>query len=378
MRLRPLMGGMVLSASLPMMGIATSPPAPSQADVNISVDAAASCLWYMENLPSVINMSSATKYRGDPLVVSATISPAIGFSGDPEDPGYTAPCSFFNSSFTTKNLRVAIDSSQFIASYGGTSDESLSFGLDQSPLSVQVSNVEQQCRSVSGMPVTVPANLGWGIGKSEASTALDVVAYSDAPDSGAKNFFASGNSAKCSPELQFEVEISSEQSGPPAGAGQTYVFTGPNITFSMEEPAPIEDAVEDQTYESVAIQAQNAFRDLAPNPIATYRFDTYATYKRFFFSTSYASRIYAGSMNGESAEFRVVPESASWRLLLQGGTTKTRSGYNPYIDYTRNGKTFSAYALVYYRIDYRYPGTDWVIGAATGSRASNTVTGRVN
>lgn len=86
MRLRPFMGGMVLSASLPMMGITTSPPAPSHADVSISVSAAESCVWYMENLPSVINMQSETKYKGEPLLVSATISPALGFSGDPKFP----------------------------------------------------------------------------------------------------------------------------------------------------------------------------------------------------------------------------------------------------------------------------------------------------
>ncbi len=182
MRLRPFMGGMVLSASLPMMGITTSPPAPSHADVSISVSAAESCVWYMENLPSVINMQSETKYKGEPLLVSATISPALGFSGDPEVPGYSTACSFFNSSFTTKKMQVAIDSSQFEATYGGTTDESLSFGLDERPLSVEVSNVDQECQNVTGMPLTVPANFGWGRNKSATSTALDVVAYSDVPD----------------------------------------------------------------------------------------------------------------------------------------------------------------------------------------------------
>lgn len=79
-------------------------------------------------------------------------------------------------------MQVAIDSSQFEATYGGTTDESLSFGLDERPLSVEVSNVDQECQNVTGMPLTVPANFGWGRNKSATSTALDVVAYSDVPD----------------------------------------------------------------------------------------------------------------------------------------------------------------------------------------------------
>lgn len=378
MRLKPLTGGMVLCASLPLMGITTSPPTPSHADVSISVSAAESCVWYMENLPFVINMNSEAKYSGDPLLVSATVKPAIGFSGDPALPGYTAPCSFFNSSFTTKNLRVAIDSSEFVATYGGNWDETLSFGLDQRPLSVQVSKVEQECRSVTGMPLTVPANLGWGKGKSDVSTPFEVVTYSDVPGSGVKNFFSSGNSAKCSPELEFVVEISSAQSGPPEGAGLTYIFTGPSITFSMENPAAAEEAAEVQNYESVAVQAQQAFRDLAPNPVANYTFRTLSTSKEFFFSTDSSERIYAGTLDGKPADYRVVPTSASWTLTLQGGTAKLRNGFNTSIYYARNGKTFSARVSVNYRIDYRYPGADWVIGAATGNRLSNTATGKVN
>jgi len=353
------------------MGISVSPPTPSHADVSIVVSAAEDCVWYLENLPAVINMSSATKYKGDPLTVRATISPAIGFSGDPEAPGYTAACSFYNSSFTTKKMQVAIDSSQFVATYGGTTDESLTFGLDQRPLSVQVSNVEQSCQSVTGMPLTVPANFGWGRNKSAASTALDVVAYTDVPDYGVKNFFPSGNSAKCSPELEFEVEISSSQSGPPAGAGQTYVFNGPSITFSMGDSVA--------TYDSVEVQAQNAFRDLAPNPIATYRFDTYSTSKQFFFSTGRTSHIYAGSMNGRPADFRVVAKNAHWRFLLEGGSTKFRNNtFTTNMWYTRNNKSLRAWVVVDYQIDYRFPGDDWVIDAASDSRVSNTLIMRVN
>ena len=371
MRLRPLMGGMVLSASLPMMGIATSPPAPSQADVNISVDAAASCLWYMENLPSVINMSSATKYRGDPLVVSATISPAIGFSGDPEDPGYSAPCSFFNSSFTTKKMRVAIDSSQFDATYGGTGDESLSFGLDERALSVQVSKVDQQCQDVTGMPLTVPSNFGWGRNKSAASTALDVVAYSDVPDYGVKNFFASGNSAKCAPELEFEVEISSAQSGPPAGAGQTYVFTGPSLTFSMDTVA--------NNFASAGAQSLSAFGDLVPNPSAnlTDRWTPDRQQEMFRFAVDSSERIYTGSLYGTPAEFRAIPTSATW-FFNRPTWTKTERNYGFNIQRsfgfcTSGGNArnkFNGGVTVYYQIDYRYPGTDWVIRAANGNRTS--------
>lgn len=371
MRLKPFMGGLSLIASVPLMGLVTSPPTPSQANVGISVNAAQTCVWYMENLPSVINMQSATKYKGQPISVSATISPAIGFSGNPEVPGYSTECSFFNSSFTTKTLQVAIDSSQFVATYGGTRDESLSFGLDQRPLSVQVSNVEQSCQAVTGMPLTIPTDFGWGNNKSDVSIALEVIAYSDVPNYGVKNFFPTGTAARCAPELEFGVEISSAQSGPPAGAGLTYIFTGPSITFSMGDPAP--------TYDSVEVQAQNAFRDLAADPVATYTVDTFTTSKRFYFSTASAAQFYAGSLDGKPADFRIVPLNGQWTIGNTGWAKDTvRNGLSASLYFNRDNKNFYASVSVGYRIDYRYPGTDWVIGAATGSRVSNKLQGRVN
>lgn len=373
MRVRPLAGGMVLCASLPLMGIAASPSTLSHADVSISVSAAESCVWYLENLPSVINMQSETKYRGEPLLVSATISPALGFSGNPAVPGYNTACSFFYSSFTTKKLQLAIDSSQFVATYGGIGDDSLSFGLDERPLSVQVSNVDQACQRVIGMPLTVPGNFGWGKNKSSISTPFEVAAYSDVPDYGVKNFFSSGNSAKCAPELEFEVEISSAQSGPPAGAGQTYVFTGPSITFNMEPVAT--------DFDSVAQQSLNASRTLAPNSNADLKSRTLSPYQETFrFSVDFSESVVNGSLYGTAAEFRFVPMgNPTWYFTRQNWTNNPRTNVGRVIERTfgRDGKPFTTWVSVNYQIDYRYPGTDWVEDIARKSRESEKTVYRV-
>ena len=375
MRFKPLIGGVAVVASLTLMGISVSPPTPSHADVSIVVSAAEDCVWYMTNLPAVINMSSATKYKGDPLTVRATISPAIGFSGDPEVPGYSAACSFYNSSFTTKKLSMAIDSGEFVAKYGAIRDDSLSFGLDQRPLSVQVSNVEQSCQSVTGMPLTVPSSFGWGRGKSNVSAAAELVAFSDVPDYGEKNFFASGTSANCAPELEIGVEISSSATGPPAGAGLTYVFTGPSVTFTMGNVS--------NTYASVGVQAASAFRNIAPKPNLNRTSKTLtSTQQRYGFSTDSSQRIYAGSLYGTAAEFRFVPTRATWDFYRSFWTNSPRKAYGFNISYAfdRHGtlsRPFTTRVTVNYQIDYRYPGEDWVVNVANQSLTSNDYVDKV-
>jgi hypothetical protein len=372
MRLKPVMGGLSLVVSVPLMGFIMSPP-PSQASVSIAVDAAASCVWYLENIPTAINLQSETKYRGDPLMVSATIRPGIGFSGDPTVSGYTTPCSFFNSSFTTKKLQLAIDGIEFVARYGTTRDDSLSFGLDERPLLFQASYVDQTCQRVAGMPLSFQDNFGWGVTKTDTSATIDVVAYSDVPDYGEKNFFPSGAAANCAPELAIGVEISSQQSGPPAGAGLTYTFTGPSITFSMDTVS--------NTYDSVALQAQSAFSDSGTKPTDTLTSRTKnSTTETFAFSVDSSEIIYAGSLYGTSAEFRFVPTSAnrSFQRPFWSPKVRTDNGFNVERTFSRDGNTFSTWAKVVYRIDYRYPGTDWVIGAASATRESDGLFFRVS
>jgi hypothetical protein len=324
----------------------------------------------MENLPSVVNMSSETKYRGDPLTVSTKISPAIGFSGNPAVRGYTTPCSFYNSTFTTKKLEMSIDSNDFVANYGSIQDDSLSFGLDLRPLNVEVTNVQQSCQEVTGMPLTVQTGFGWGRGRSDVSALIELIAYENVPDMGLKNFFASGASANCAPELEISVEISSAEDGPPEGAGLTYLFTGPSITFNM--------ATVEETFETAEVQALTAFRNLAFSPNATYTVRTLSTSKEFFFSTDGSARIYDGALDGQEVEYRAVPDSPEWTLRYNNGSPRTRYGLTTSIYYPRDNRYFTASVAMNYRIDYRFAGEDWVIGAASDRRVSNTLRVRVN
>lgn len=235
MQLRPLAGGAAILASLPMLGFVTSPPPPSHANVSIVLSAAESCVWYLENLPSSINMQSAEQYRGEAMSVSATISPAIGFSGNPEVPGYTTSCSFFNSSLTIKRLSISIEGNQFVARYSEIIDDSLSFGLDQRPLLVAVTSSEDLCPAVDGLPLDIHQSFGWGVNYSDVDSPVAIASYSNTTGVGEKNHFPSGSAARCAPELELKVEISSDQPGPPAGAGVTYIFSGPDMTFTLAD-----------------------------------------------------------------------------------------------------------------------------------------------
>lgn len=297
-------------------------------------------------------MKSETKYKGEPLSVSATISPAIGFSGNPEVAGYTTACSFFNSSFTTKELRVAITGNEFVARYGTTRDNSLSFGLDERPLLVEIPSIAESCRTVTGMPLTLQDSFGWGKNKSDISTTITAFAYSNVPDYGVKNFFASGTAASCAPEMEIGVEISSEQSGPPAGAGLSYVFTGPSITFSMGEVA--------NNFGTLEAQLRQVFDDYVSQPRILGPTTVTVNQNNSFRVDNAPIQIEDG-LYGTAAEFRFTPTAAQWLF----GDDTTMAGLNVNKLFRTTGTFDGNFARVTYQVDYRYPDTDWVIDAAT-------------
>jgi hypothetical protein len=236
MRLKSLIGSVALVASVPLMGMVASPPSPSHADVSIVVSAAKSCVWYLENLPEQISLDSETKFKGEPIIVSATMSAAIGFSGDAATPDYLTQCSFFNSSLTAKKLAVTLVGQEFVAKYDGVRDNSMTFGVDERPLTLAISSDAQNCPQVEGLPANVRDRFAWGptTDLDTLERSFDLVTYSSTPNVGEKNHFPSGEAAKCAPELELSVEIRSNQPGPPEGAGLTYVFEGPSLTFSLE------------------------------------------------------------------------------------------------------------------------------------------------
>lgn len=236
MRFRQSAGGALILASLPLMSVFAYSPAPSQADVSITVSAAESCAWYLENLPETISLESETKFKGEPLSVSATISAAIGFSGDATTPEYMTQCSFFNSSLTAKKLTVTLVGQEFVARYNGQRDGGMSFGIDERPLVVGIATDGRNCPQVEGLPASVRARYKWGP-TDDINTlvrSFDLVTYTSTPNVGEKNHFLSGEAARCAPELKLSVEIRNNQPGPPEGAGLTYVFEGPSLTFSLD------------------------------------------------------------------------------------------------------------------------------------------------
>lgn len=237
MRRGQFAGSVLVLASLPLFGILTTTPTPSHADVSISVSAAESCIWYLENLPEEISLESEAEFKGESLTVSASLSAEIGFSGDASIVDYVTQCSFFNSSLTAKKLTVTLEGEEFVARFNEKRDNDMSFGIDERPLMVELLADAQNCPQVEGLPAAVPKSFQWGP-TAQINTLVrtyDLVTYSNTPDVGEKNHFPSGNAATCAPELNLSVEIRSKQPGPPQGAGITYIFQGPSLTFSLAD-----------------------------------------------------------------------------------------------------------------------------------------------
>jgi hypothetical protein len=114
---------------------------------------------------------------------------------------------------------------------------------------------------------------------------------------------------------------------------------------------------------------------LAPDPTAELTSRTHSnTEETFKFSVDSAERIYDGSLYGTAAEFRFVPQNnPTWYFTRTAWTNNPRKsfGFNIERTFSRDGKPFTTWVSVDYRIDYRYPGTDWVIGAANQTRESD-------
>ena len=78
---------------------------------------------------------------------------------------------------------------------------------------------------------------------------------------------------------------------------------------------------------------------------------------------------HSGNLFGQQAEIRFWPRSVAWQFSdgqVGSGEAITKSFSNP--------QQIRAIATVTFRIDYRYPGQSWVIGAAESKLSSNQLT----
>ena len=228
--------------SLPLMLATLSVPLANAASVSSSVETVDNCKWVMANIPEAIEMSAAVgaKFNGDALSVSDPLGgPTLGLSGDVTtvviDAESSTACSFYNVVLNS-SMSATLDDLDFVASYydGETPilDDTMDFSL------------------AVGVPLTFTPDAGvcaapWApltINMTNTD-AYEMISYADETGD-----YVAGDAPWCSPTGAISLEIP-QRSSVPAGAGKSYVWAGPTLTFSstpsnsynyvtQSEPAP--------------------------------------------------------------------------------------------------------------------------------------------
>ena len=130
------------------------------------------------------------------------------------------------------------------------------------------------------------------------------------------------------------------------------------------DPPPPEPVVQRRSVEG---EARDAFTAAATYPLAYLNPAGEVEVTQVVnFGVNPGGGTHTGSLFGESAEIRFTPSSVSWRFSdgqSKSGRFVSSSFSEPQL--------ISATATVFYRIDYRYPATDWVIGASSAQLDSN-------
>lgn len=228
--------------SLPLMLATLSVPLANAASVSSSVETVDNCKWAMANIPAAIEMSAAVgaKFNGDALSVSDPLGgPTLGLSGDVTtvviDAESSTACSFYNVVLNS-SMSATLDDLDFVASYydGETPilDDTMDFSL------------------AVGVPLTFTPDAGvcaapWApltINMTNTD-AYEMISYADETGD-----YVAGDAPWCSPTGAISLEIP-QRSSVPAGAGKSYVWAGPTLTFSstpsnsynyvtQSEPAP--------------------------------------------------------------------------------------------------------------------------------------------
>jgi hypothetical protein len=242
MNKKSLTGALVASLSLPLMLATLSVPLANAASVSSSVETVDNCKWVMANIPEAIEMSAAVgaKFNGDALSVSDPLGgPTLGLSGDVTtvviDAESSTACSFYNVVLNS-SMSATLDDLDFVASYydGETPilDDTMDFSL------------------AVGVPLTFTPDAGvcaapWApltINMTNTD-AYEMISYADETGD-----YVAGDAPWCSPTGAISLEIP-QRSSVPAGAGKSYVWAGPTLTFSstpsnsynyvtQSEPAP--------------------------------------------------------------------------------------------------------------------------------------------
>lgn len=222
------------AACLPLMMVAISVPAAS-ADTGVSseVDAIDRCAWVLGGFSSDLTLltDGGAKYQGVALSVSATITGlTLGLSGylAPEGAasgGTSTECSFYNAQKQGQAEFKLATADTFTATYGtsNTPDADMDFTLTQGGgLGIEA--------DVSGCTDFTNTDASFTAIATDATGLEEIFLKSTV-----NNIYGAGVAPKCSPDIVVSTTIPAS-AGAPAGAGQDYSFTGPELTITLRTP----------------------------------------------------------------------------------------------------------------------------------------------
>lgn len=215
------------AACLPLMMVAISVPAASaETGVASTVEAKDQCEWGIGGFTGNLTLSSETKYEGEALAVSATITGlTLGLSGALDEnngiSGSSTECSFYNDPQQGIARFTLGETTSFAASYGaGVDDDDMDFTLTQGN-GLDLAADDDDIASCTGF----------------SNNDADFRNAADDEDiflmSSVNNLYGAGSGPRCSPSIVVSTTIPAS-TGAPAGAGQIYSFSGPSLTITLQ------------------------------------------------------------------------------------------------------------------------------------------------
>lgn len=244
-------GAGLVAMTLPLLMLSLAAPVANAADVSSTVNTVDKCAWFMSTMKNFV-ISSSAKYRGAALELSNTDATVpegsstkddlkLGLSASKsggehlESIELSTDCSFYNNKFGQKVI-VTPDDQPFVATYEKASSEGggdsvttatePGFTLAESNMNFVVDLRDEEGSSF--------CNTGFNTvgGALTASTGLTLIER--ALDNMQKDYAAAGSAPYCNPEITLRVTIPAV-SEVPEGAGSTFTFTGPTLTFSKAD-----------------------------------------------------------------------------------------------------------------------------------------------
>jgi len=151
---------------------------------------------------------------------------------------------------------------------------------------------------------------------------------------------------------------------PTASVITAWVEVGSRLCIGDPVPQPATPIVR-----TVAEEATDAFTAYATAPFAYFSPNRQIEISEpVGFGVNVGGGSHGGTLFGSPAEIRFIATGVSWRF----SDGQTASGRYASVSFSEP-QILSAYAIVSYRIDYRYPNASWVTGAAYASLDSNRV-----